>query len=150
MPSHKKIVPKKRQSLHVWKQKETKENSTRKSDDVSQKTHCFLCNEGLIEVHPVGNSETTVIHGCTICQFRYLGIKDGELVPMYQLTSRVKLDLQPKSAAQWNVAFCPMFVMTSLGGIGSGLGRSTQSVKYLSFYKLIHAYRCVSNTAANV
>lgn len=83
MPSHKKIVPKKRQSLHVWKQKETKENSTRKSDDVSQKTHCFLCNEGLIEVHPVGNSETTVIHGCTICQFRYLGIKDGELVTMY-------------------------------------------------------------------
>lgn len=83
MPSHKKIVPKKRQSLHVWKQKETKENSTRKSDDVSQKTHCFLCNEGLIEVHSVGNSETTVIHGCTICQFRYLGIKDGELVTMY-------------------------------------------------------------------
>lgn len=83
MPSHKKIVPKKRQSLHVWKQKETKENSTRKSDDVSQKTHCFLCNEGLIEVHPVGNSETTVIHGCKICQFRYLGIKDGELVTMY-------------------------------------------------------------------
>lgn len=83
MPSHKKIVPKKRQSLHVWKQKETRENSTRKSDDVSQKTHCFLCNEGLIEVHPVGNSETTVIHGCTICQFRYLGIKDGELVTMY-------------------------------------------------------------------
>lgn len=83
MPSHKKIVPKKRQSLHVWKQKETRENSTRKSDDVSQKTHCFLCNEGLIEVHPVGNSETTVIHGCKICQFRYLGIKDGELVTMY-------------------------------------------------------------------
>lgn len=83
MPSHKKIVPKKRQSLHVRKQKETRENSTRKSDDVSQKTHCFLCNEGLIEVHPVGNSETTVIHGCTICQFRYLGIKDGELVTMY-------------------------------------------------------------------
>lgn len=83
MPSHKKIVPKKRQSLHVRKQKETKENSTRKSDDVSQKTHCFLCNEGLIEVHPVGNSETTVIHGCKICQFRYLGIKDGELVTLY-------------------------------------------------------------------
>lgn len=83
MFSYKKIVLKKRQFLYVWKQKEIKENLIRKSDDVLQKIYCFLCNEGFIEVYFVGNSEIIVIYGCLICQFRYLGIKDGEFVIMY-------------------------------------------------------------------
>lgn len=78
MPSPKKIVPRKRQSVHVRK---TKEATSRKN--VSQKTDCFLCDEGVIEVHPIGNIETIAIHGCTICQLRYLGIKDGELKNNY-------------------------------------------------------------------
>lgn len=75
MPPHKKVVARKRQSLQILRKKRTPPLTSK-----CQQTPCSLCNNGLLETHPIGSSQTIAIQGCTWCQLRFIRATDNELL----------------------------------------------------------------------